>query len=235
MKEEEVRLIRIAVVDDQPVFRAGLQMLIDSQTDMVVCGTAGTGEEAVALAAIYKPDVMLMDLRMPSMNGITATSVITAKQEKEAQTPRIIALTTFNRDRATVDAIRAGASGYVLKSAEPEFLLAAIRTVNSGFAVIAPEAAHDLFAQAPGSAPSSPDLGAIAVLTPREKDIFLLAAKGLANADIARRVYVSEATVKTDVRSILKKLKVANRMQLVAYAYENHLLPGAPLMPASDS
>ncbi|GAB3537655.1 response regulator transcription factor [Arthrobacter tecti] len=226
----EAEPIRVAVVDDQPVFLAGLQMLIDSQQDMVVCATAGDGEAAVALAATRSPDIILMDLRMPLMNGIVATSAITAGQEADHEGPKIIALTTFNRDRAAIDAIRSGASGYVLKSAEPEFLLAAIRTVNSGFAVIAPEATHDLFTHAQDTGPArepAPQLEAIAALTPREKDIFLLAAKGLSNSDIAKRVYVSAATVKSDVRSILNKLSLLNRIQIVAYAYEHHLIPRA--------
>jgi DNA-binding NarL/FixJ family response regulator len=140
-----------------------------------------------------------------------------------ADNPKIIALTTFNRDEAVVQAIRAGASGFLLKSSQPEFLLAAIRTVHSGHAVIAPGATHDLFSQAPPPA-AGPDLESIAALTAREKNVFLLVAKGLSNAEIAATVFSSEATVKAHVRSILGKLGVRTRIQLVAFAYEHRLL-----------
>ncbi|WP_104089083.1 response regulator transcription factor [Arthrobacter sp. GMC3] len=218
--------IRVALVDDQILFRAGLQMLIDSQSDMIFCGGARDGEEAVALAASASPDVMLMDLRMPVMNGVEATQrIVEAARAEGSEKPKIIALTTFNRDEAVVGAIRAGASGFLLKSVEPEFLLAAIRTVNSGHAVIAPGATHELFQSVPAQAASAgPDLESIAELSAREKNVFLLVAKGLSNAEIAGNVFASEATVKSQVRSILSKLGVRTRIQLVAFAYEHRLL-----------
>lgn len=218
--------IRVALVDDQVLFRAGLQMMIESQTDMVFCGSAGNGQEALTLAGSATPDVMLMDLRMPVMDGVEATQRILASARAEGvEKPRIIALTTFNRDEAVVEAIRAGASGFLLKSAQPEFLLAAIRTVFSGHAVIAPGAAHDLFAHSGAAVPAAgPDLESIAELSAREKNVFLLVAKGLSNAEIAANVFASEATVKSHVRSILGKLGVRTRIQLVAFAYEHRLL-----------
>lgn len=218
--------IRVALVDDQILFRAGLQMLIESQADMTFCGGARNGVEAVAIATSAAPDVMLMDLRMPVMNGVEATQrIVEEARSQGTDKPKIIALTTFNRDEAVVDAIRAGASGFLLKSVEPDFLLAAIRTVFSGHAVIAPGAAHDLFQHAAPQAPvSGPDLESIAELSAREKNVFLLVAKGLSNADIAGNVFVSEATVKSQVRSILSKLGVRTRIQLVAFAYEHRLL-----------
>lgn len=217
--------IKVALVDDQPLFRAGIRMLIESQSDMQFCGEACNGREAEVLAAEVYPDVMLMDLRMPVMDGVTATrSIIGWADANNTDRPRIIALTTFNRDRAVVDAVQAGASGYLLKSAEPEFLLAAIRTVHSGYSVIAPGSVHSLFASAGQGQPADPDLSVLNVLSPRERDIFLLAAKGLSNGDMAKALFVSEATVKTHLRSVLDKLTLRTRLQLVAFAHERRLL-----------
>lgn len=218
--------ITVALVDDQELFRAGIRMLVESQQDMEMVGEAGDGEQAVALATRLCPDVMLMDLRMPGMDGVNATRRI-AEDSLRAGTEklRIIALTTFNRDQAVVEAVQAGASGYLLKSAEPDFLLAAIRTVYSGYSVIAPGSIHDLFAHAARSFPTQgPDLSVLDVLSARERDVFLLAAKGLANAEIAGSLFVSEATVKTHLRSVLDKFALRTRLQLVAFAYERHLL-----------
>jgi DNA-binding NarL/FixJ family response regulator len=216
----------VALVDDQPLFRAGIRMLIESQSDMKLSGEAADGEQAVALAAERNPDVMLMDLRMPVLDGVAATQRILQQADSEGGSkPKIIALTTFNRDQAVVEAVQAGASGYLLKSAEPEFLLAAIRTVYSGYSVIAPGSVHDLFQHAARTLPSAgPDLSVLEVLSARERDIFLLAAKGLANAEMADSLFVSEATVKTHLRSVLDKLGLRTRLQLVAFAYERRLL-----------
>jgi DNA-binding NarL/FixJ family response regulator len=218
--------ISVALVDDQPLFRAGIRMLIESQADMELSGEAGDGEEAVALAMERNPDVMLMDLRMPVLDGVTATQRILHQAGAEGgNKPKIIALTTFNRDQAVVEAVQAGASGYLLKSAEPEFLLAAIRTVHSGYSVIAPGSVHELFQHAARTLPSAgPDLSVLEVLSARERDVFLLAAKGLANAEMADSLFVSEATIKTHLRSVLDKLGLRTRLQLVAFAYERRLL-----------
>lgn len=201
-------------------------MLIESQHDMELAGEAADGEQAVALVANHRPDVMLMDLRMPVLDGVAATQrIIDESRANGTDKPRIIALTTFNRDQAVVEAVQAGASGYLLKSAEPEFLLAAIRTVYSGYSVIAPGSIHDLFAHAARSFPTAgPDLAALEGLSARERDVFLLAAKGLGNAEIAGSLFVSEATVKTHLRSVLDKLELKTRIQLVAFAYERRLL-----------
>jgi len=217
--------ITVALVDDQPLFRAGIRMVIESQHDMEFCGEASDGKEAVALAADVRPDVMLMDLRMPVMDGVAATrSIAEWAETNNTDRPRIIALTTFNRDKAVIDAVQAGASGYLLKSAEPEFLLAAIRTVHSGYSVIAPGSVHSLFAHAGQSQPADPDLSVLNVLSPRERDVFLLAAKGLSNADMAEALFVSEATIKSHLRSVLDKLTLRTRLQLVAFAHERRLL-----------
>ncbi|MBP2412478.1 DNA-binding NarL/FixJ family response regulator [Arthrobacter stackebrandtii] len=218
--------ISVALVDDQDLFRAGIRMMVESQKDMVFAGEASNGEEAVALAASAQPDIMLMDVRMPVMDGVAATrSISEAAAAAGIDKPRIIALTTFNRDQAVVEAVRAGASGYLLKSAEPEFLLSAIRTVHAGYSVIAPGSVQDLFLHAARTYPQEvPDLSILAPLSPRERDIFLLAAKGLANAEIAGSLFVSEATVKTHLRSVLDKFGLRTRLQLVAFAYERRLL-----------
>lgn len=218
--------IKVALVDDQELFRSGIRMLIESQHDMELAGEAADGEQAVALVANHRPDVMLMDLRMPVLDGVAATQrIIDESRANGTDKPRIIALTTFNRDQAVVEAVQAGASGYLLKSAEPEFLLAAIRTVYSGYSVIAPGSIHDLFAHAARSFPTAgPDLAALEGLSARERDVFLLAAKGLGNAEIAGSLFVSEATVKTHLRSVLDKLELKTRIQLVAFAYERRLL-----------
>jgi DNA-binding NarL/FixJ family response regulator len=218
--------IRVALVDDQPLFRSGIRMLIESQQDMEMVGEASDGEEAVDLAAESNADVMLMDLRMPVLDGVTATRRIMDKAGEAGEArPRIIALTTFNRDQAVVEAVQAGASGYLLKSAEPEFLLAAIRTVYSGYSVIAPGSIHELFQYAARTLPGAgPDLSVLEVLSARERDVFLLASKGLANAEIAASLFISEATVKTHLRSVLDKLQLRSRLQLVAFAHERRLL-----------
>jgi DNA-binding NarL/FixJ family response regulator len=218
--------IKVALVDDQPLFRAGIRMLIDSQSDMEFSGDAADGEQAVALASERRPDVMLMDLRMPVMDGVTAIRRIIGQADAcNSDQPRIIALTTFNRDQAVVEAVQAGASGYLLKSAEPEFLLASIRTVHSGYSVIAPGSVHSLFEHAAKQAPSTgPDLSVLDVLSVRERDVFLLAVKGLSNGEMAEGLFVSEATVKTHLRSVLDKLQLRTRLQLIAFAHERRLL-----------
>ncbi|WP_254788532.1 response regulator transcription factor [Arthrobacter sp. ok909] len=219
-------LIAVALVDDQPLFRAGIRMLIDSQEDMELSGEANDGEQAIVLASERRPDVMLMDLRMPVMDGVEATRRIVQRADAAGtDKPKIIALTTFNRDHAVVQAVQAGASGYLLKSAEPEFLLAAIRTVHSGYSVIAPGSIHSLFEHAARSAPATgPDLSVLNVLSARERDVFLLAAKGLSNGEMAASLFVSEATIKTHLRSVLDKLELRTRLQLVAFAHDRRLL-----------
>lgn len=213
--------IRVALVDDQALFRAGVRMLVESQADLEFVGEASTGREAVALAGRVQPDVVLMDVRMPEMDGVTATAEIVARHA--GATPRVLVLTTFDTDESAARAIRAGASGFVLKDADPEFLLAAIRTVHAGNAVIAASATRRLleqFVTSPGRvAPASLD-----TLTAREREIFDLAAKALSNSEIAEREYLSEATVKTHISRVLAKLGLRDRVQLVAFAYENGLV-----------
>ncbi len=203
--------LRIVVVDDQALFRSGLRMLIDSQDDLEVVGEASDGDEAVAVVAAVRPDVVLMDIRMPRSDGVTATERIAAAGER----PKVLVLTTFDRDEAAARALRAGASGFVLKDARPEFLLAAIRTVHAGAAVIAPGAIGHLLDTFGNGRGRQDD--ALIALSPREREIYALAGRGLSNAEIAAHEYVSEATVKTHVSRILAKLGVRDRVQLVVH------------------
>ena len=209
--------VRVVLVDDQALFRAGFRMLIDSQADLEVVGEASDGRDGVAVVRATRPDVVLMDIRMPVLDGLQATAELLGDENP----PRVVMLTTFDLDEAAARAIRQGASGFLLKDADPEFLLAAIRTVHSGSAVIAASATRDLFAHfedAPRPVPP-----AYAELTEREREIFALAARGLSNAEIAGREFLSEATVKTHISRILSKLALRDRVQLVVFAFEHGL------------
>jgi len=210
-------MIRVAIADDQPLFCTGLQMMIESQPDLEFVGRAGDGLQAMQLTRTARPDVLLMDIRMPVLDGIAATEAI--RRDQSPPLPRIIVLTTFERDEAVAAALRAGADGFLLKDATPDFILAAIRTVHDGHSVIAPKATTDLFRTLARRRPE-----AIEALSVREKEVFLLAARGLNNGEIGQTAFISEATVKSHVRSILAKLGLASRVQLVAFAYENGLV-----------
>ncbi|WP_203136421.1 response regulator [Microbacterium sp. JZ31] len=210
-------MIRVALVDDQALFRAGIRMLVASQPDLEVVGEAGDGREALDVIAATRPDVVLMDIRMPVMDGLAATAELLTRPDP----PKVVMLTTFDLDEAAARAIRQGASGFLLKDADPEFLLAAIRTVHAGSSVIAAAATRDLFAhfaEAPRPVPP-----AYSDLTEREREIFALAARGLSNAEIAAREFLSEATVKTHISRILTKLALRDRVQLVVFAFEHGL------------
>ena len=212
--------IRVGLVDDQALFRAGIRMLVSSQPDLEFVGEAGDGSAGVAMAAETRPDVILMDIRMPVMDGIEATKLIVASGPRP---PRIIVLTTFDLDEAAARAIRGGASGFILKDADPELLLAAIRAVHSGSSVIAASATRELFEHFGEQVAAVPE--AFTTLTAREGEIFLLAARGLSNSEIAKNEFLSEATVKTHISRVLAKLDLRDRVQLVVYAYENGLIP----------
>jgi DNA-binding NarL/FixJ family response regulator len=209
---------RIALVDDQAMFRAGIAMVLDSQPDLEVVGEASDGDEVEALVAEVRPDVVVMDVRMPRVDGVTATRRLTSSTDA----PRVLVLTTFDLDEAAVAAIEAGASGFVLKDARPETLLAAVRAVAGGDQVVAAGATRTLLERfrTPRAAPGRE----YDELTPREREILLRAAAGLSNAEIAAVEHLSEATVKTHVSRILAKLGLRDRVQLVVYAYEHGLL-----------
>ena len=214
--------IRVVLVDDQALFRAGIRMVIDSQPDLEVVGEAGDGAEGLRVVRATRPDVVLMDIRMPVMDGLAATAELLADPSLADAPPRIVMLTTFDLDEAAARAIRQGASGFLLKDAEPELLLAALRTVHAGSSVIAASATRDLFAHFGGAAPAEVR-AAFGELTEREREIFALAARGLSNAEIAQREYLSEATVKTHISRILGKLALRDRVQLVVFAFEHGL------------
>jgi DNA-binding NarL/FixJ family response regulator len=215
--------IRVALVDDQALFRTGIRMLVDSQPDLVFVGEAGNGRDGIDLAEATHPDVVLMDIRMPVMDGIEATERIVASAEASGVATRVIVLTTFDLDEAAIRAIRGGASGFLLKDSDPEFLLAAIRAVHAGTAVVAPSATRELFRHFDSRAVSAAEPEAFGTLTVREREVFLLAARGLSNAEIAANEFLSEATIKTHISRILSKLSLRDRVQLVVYAFEHRL------------
>jgi DNA-binding NarL/FixJ family response regulator len=227
-------VIRVALVDDQLLVRAGFRMVIDSQPDLRVVVEAGDGAEAVrTLAPGAGPavDVVLMDVRMPVLDGLAATAALTAA----GAGPRVIVLTTFDLDEYVLRAIRAGASGFLLKDAPPEDLLVAIRTVHAGDAVIAPSATRRLLEHLVAVLPAAPaPPGApLAGLTAREREVLVLMARGLSNAEIAADLVVAEATVKTHVGRVLAKLGARDRVQAVVAAYEAGLVrPGDDVRPA---
>ena len=208
-------MIRVFLVDDQSLVRAGLKLVVDSQPDMTIVGEAQDGREAVEALAVTTADVVLMDVRMPRLDGVAATKLI--------EGPKVIVLTTFDLDEYVFSALRAGASGFLLKDAEPEELLAAIRAVASGDAVVAPSATRRLLEQVelPDTRPRDPRLD---TLTDRERDVLLAVARGASNAEIAAELYMAEATVKTHVGRLLAKLDARDRVQLVILAYENRLV-----------
>jgi DNA-binding NarL/FixJ family response regulator len=216
-------VIRVLIVDDQALVRAGFEVLIDSADDLEVVGAAADGAEAVALAAVALPDVVLMDVRMPVMDGLQATSRIL--EAPAATTTRVLMLTTFDLDEYVFGALKAGASGFLLKDTPPADLLAGIRVVAGGEALLSPSITRHLieeFVRRPQLgrvAPSS--LGA---LTDREVEVLALVARGLSNAEIAERLYVSPATAKTHVARLLQKLDARDRAQLIIAAYESGLI-----------
>jgi len=224
--------VRVALVDDQPLVRAGLCMVINSQPDLQVVVEADDGRDALPLLAATATDVVLMDVRMPGMDGLTATRALLADGGRAAAgDPRVVMLTTFDLDEYVLDAIRAGASGFLLKDAQPEELLTAIRTVHQGDAVIAPSSTRRLMERLVTTLPPEQAAGpheALAGLTSREREVLVLMARGRSNTEIAADLFVAEATVKTHVGRILSKLEARDRVQAVVTAYETGLVrPGA--------
>lgn len=212
-------MIRVAVVDDQGMVRRGLVSLLGMEPDIEVVGEAGDGEAAIQLIEREKPDVALLDIRMPVMDGIEAMRRLTAA----GVTTRLLALTTFDLDEYVFEALRAGASGFLLKDASVEELAAAIRTVAGGEAVLAPTVTRRVIDAFARNAPKKQDPGRLAELTPRELDVLRLVAKGLSNAEIADELVLTPATVKTHVSSLLSKLDLRDRVHAVIVAYETGL------------
>jgi DNA-binding NarL/FixJ family response regulator len=223
--------IRVVLVDDQQMVRAGFRMVIDSQPDLTVVGEAGDGAAAVALLRSTPADVVLMDVRMPGLDGIEATRQVTALPEP----PRVVVLTTFDLDEYVLAAIGAGASGFLLKDAPPEEMLAAVRTVHAGDSVIAPSSTRRLLQHVapmlsgPAAAPAADDR-ALADLTPREREVLVQMAYGATNTEIAELFVVSEATVKTHVGRVLAKTGSRDRVQAVVLAYRTGLVQPADLL-----
>jgi DNA-binding NarL/FixJ family response regulator len=218
--------IRILLVDDQQLLRLGFRMLLETQADLEVVGEAGDGAEALRLVGQTGPDVVLMDVRMPGMDGIQATEQITTQYPQT----RVLVLTTFDLDQYAFAALRAGASGFVLKSVEPVNLLAAIRTIASGDAVVAPRITRRLLETFADQLPAADDPSAaaedprLALLTPREREVLIEVATGRSNAEIAARLFLTESTIKTHVARILPKLGLRDRVQAVVFAYQTKLI-----------
>ena len=219
--------ITVALVDDQDLMRSGLRILVDSDPGLTVVGEAGTGVEALDVVRRTRPRVVLMDIRMPIMDGIEATRRIVADPDLEET--RIVVLTTFERDEYIHDALRAGASGFLLKDTRPDDLLAAIKVVAEGDALLSPQVTRRLIADyASRPEPSIAVPEEMDALTPREREVLGLIARGMSNDEIAGELYVSPLTAKTHVSRILYKLHARDRAQLVMLAYESGLVvPGA--------
>jgi DNA-binding NarL/FixJ family response regulator len=214
--------IRVLIVDDQPIARAGFKAVLEASGGMEVVAEAENGEDAVQLARAHDPDVVLMDVRMPRMDGIEAT--------RRMPRQKVLILTTFGLDDYIIEALRAGASGFLLKDAPVEELVRAVRTVAAGDAQLSPGVTKRLLDQVarrlPAAVQRDPD--SLAELTDREREVLRLMASGMSNAEIASALVVSEPTVKTHVSSVLQKLGLRDRVQAVIYAYENGLItPGA--------
>jgi DNA-binding NarL/FixJ family response regulator len=212
-------VIRVVVVDDQELMRVGFRMVLGAQADIDVVGEAGDGAQAIELASRLRPDVVLMDVRMPVLDGVEATKRIVA-----AGTARVLVMTTFDLDEYVYSALQGGASGFLLKDTQPGHLVSALRAVASGDAVVSPSVTRRLLDRfvGTGGAPMR-DTAELDVLTDREREVLVLIAKGMSNLEIAESLFLSEATVKTHVGRILAKLELRDRVQAVVLAYETGL------------
>jgi DNA-binding NarL/FixJ family response regulator len=216
-------MIRVVLVDDQELMRVGFRMVLGAQPDMEIVGEAGDGEAAVRLASELRPDVVLMDVRMPVLDGVEATKLITT-----AGTAKVLVMTTFDLDEYALSALRNGASGFMLKDTPPDHLVAALRSVASGDAVVSPSVTRRLLDRFLGTTGGElRDASVLDALTEREREVLVLIAQGLSNTEIARKLFLSEATVKTHVGRVLAKLELRDRVQAVVLAYETGLVrPG---------
>jgi DNA-binding NarL/FixJ family response regulator len=226
--------IRVLIADDQPLLRTGFRMILDAEPDIEVIGEAGDGREAVAAARRLRPDVVLMDIRMPITDGVEATRQLAGPG---VELPvRVLVLTTFDLDEYIVQALRNGASGFLLKDAPASQLVEAIRVIADGGALLAPTVTRrllDAFAHRLPAAQA--DSGAVAALTERELEVLRLMATGMSNAEIAERLIVSETTVKTHVSRVLMKLDLRDRVQAVVFAYERGIVQPGKIIPQQDA
>lgn len=225
--------ISVLIVDDDTLVRAGLRMMIETQGDLLVAGEAANGDDAVTLARDLRPDIVLMDIRMPGTDGIEATrSIAQGASPQGSERPRVLILTTFELDEYVYEAVRAGASGFLLKRTPPEDLLDGLRTIADGDALLSPSITRRLMqefarATAAGGRPTDVTNRDLDQLTDREREVLINVGHGLANREIARELNLGESTVKTHVKRILMKLALRDRVHAVVYAYETGLLaPG---------
>ena len=215
--------IRLLIVDDQELVRTGFRLFLETQNDLEVVGEAGDGKDAIELAHDLRPDVILMDIRMPRMDGVEATARLTASGLTPP--PRVLVLTTFDLDEYVFGALRAGAAGFLLKDAPRERLVEAIRVVHAGEALLSPSITRRLVEDfAARTDPLEPSAALLEELTPREREVLILVARGLSNGEIAKRLVVTEATVKSHVGSLLMKLGLRDRVQAVVFAYEHGIV-----------
>ena len=215
-------MIRVAIADDQQLVRAGFAALVDSEPDLEVVGEASTGAEAVALVTRTKPDVVLMDIRMPDGDGLWATERIVSRPELAGT--HIVIVTTFELDEYVAAAIKAGASGFLVKDTEPVELIRAVRVVAAGDALLSPSVTRRLLERVAGTLSQSPDASALDVLTEREREVLGLVGRGLTNEEIGRTLFLSPLTAKTHVSRIMSKLAARDRVHLVVVAYETGLV-----------
>ncbi|GAB2950641.1 response regulator [Nonomuraea fastidiosa] len=223
--------IRVLLVDDQPLLRTGFRLILEAEPDITVVGQAGDGKDAQEQCRALLPDVVLMDIRMPGVDGIEATRRIVREAAPAAHVPKVLVLTTFDLDEYIVEALRAGASGFLLKDVPPDELVQAIRVVAAGDAIVAPSVTRRLLDRFATKLPPAYEQAAPARLdrlTERELEVMRLIARGMSNAEIAAKLVVSETTVKTHVGNVLTKLGLRDRVQAVVLAYETGLItPGA--------
>jgi DNA-binding NarL/FixJ family response regulator len=221
-------MISVLVVDDQPMIRLGIRAILDAQTDITVAGEAGDGRTAVQQVRHLTPDVVLMDVRMPVLDGLAATRKLLDPDADLPSRPRVLMLTTFDADQYVYEALRAGASGFLLKDSTPEELAAAVRVAAAGEAMLAPGITRRLIERfVEGAPPAREQHPRLQSLTEREREVLTLVSRGLSNAEIAASLVIAEQTVKTHVSRILQKLELRDRVQVVVFGYENGLVvPG---------
>jgi DNA-binding NarL/FixJ family response regulator len=226
-------VIRLLLADDQALVRAGFKALIDSEEDLEVVGEAGDGREAIDLTSRLRPDVVLMDIRMPHLDGIAAIRRIAT--DPRLSGVRLVILTTFETDEYVFEGLRAGASAFLVKDTEPASLLQAIRVVAGGEALLSPSVTRRLIEEFAASVPSRRPLPGLATLTEREREVMTLVAAGLSNEEIAEHLVVSPATAKTHVSRVMGKLDARDRAQVVVLAYESGLVTPGHAQPPSDA